>query len=123
MGLQPKNFITLILFLAGFQNLLAQDSTLMGASINWDLVKCIDYAKKNNIQINTLRLSQLTSQQQYLLAKAARLPDLSGSATQDFGHANTNGRNGGIGINGGSGSGFTASGSYSLNSSVTLYNG
>ncbi len=117
MLLKRKIVIPLLLLLLGFQNLHAQDSTLMGTTIKWDLVKCIDYAKKNNIQINTLRLSQLTSQQEYLLAKAARLPGLSGSASQNFAHANNN--NG----NGGGGSGFTASGSYSLNSSVTLYNG
>lgn len=95
----------------------------MGATLNWDLVKCIDYAKKNNIQINTLRLSQLTSQQQYLLAKAARLPNLAGTATQDFEHANNNSRNNNGLSSSGSSSGFTTSGQYSLNSSVTLYNG
>jgi len=117
--LKPKYIITLLLLFSAFFNLYAQDSTLMGTTINWDLVKCIDYAKKNNIQINTYRLSALTGQQQYLLAKAARLPNLSGSASQNFEHANTNGG----GNNGGGGSGFTASGNYSLNSSVTLYNG
>jgi outer membrane protein len=50
-----------------------------------------------------------TSQQEYLLAKAARLPNLSGTASQNFLHTD--------------GSGFGASGNYSLNSSVTLYNG
>ncbi|HEY5326306.1 MAG TPA: TolC family protein [Mucilaginibacter sp.] len=119
MLLKPKYIITLLLLFGAFFNLYAQDSTLMGATIKWDLVKCIDYAKKNNIQINTFRLSALTGQQQYLLAKAARLPNLSGSASQNFEHVNTNGG----GNNGGGGSGFTASGNYSLNSSVTLYNG
>lgn len=106
--------------------LKAQDSTLVGKTIQWDLVQCIDYAKKNNIQINTLRLSQQTSQQQYLLAKAAKLPSLSGTANQNFEHARNNfskvDNNGNV-IGGNGGSGFTASGSYSLNSSVTIYNG
>jgi outer membrane protein len=117
--------ILLILSLFCCLKLKAQDSTLMGKTIQWDLVQCIDYAKKNNIQINTLRLSQLTSQQEYLLAKAARLPNLSGSASQNFEHARNNfskvDANGNV--IGGGGSGFTASGSYGLNSSVTLYNG
>ena len=126
MLLKCKYFTALILSFIGFQRLHAQDSTLIGKTIRWDLVKCIDYAKQNNIQINTLRLSALTSQQQYLLAKAARLPNLSGSASQNFEHSNNNGvtrvdSNGNV-ISGG-GSSFTASGSYSLNSSVTLYNG
>lgn len=110
--------------LAGFNKLQAQDSTLIGKTINWDLVKCIDYAKKNNIQINTLRLSQQISQQEYLLSRAARLPDLSGSASQNFEHSKSNGGgNSNTNINTSSGSGFTASGSYGLSSNVTLYNG
>lgn len=107
--------------LAGVNKLHAQDSTLIGKTLRWDLVKCIEYAKKNNIQINSLRLSQLTSQQEYLLAKAARLPSLSGSAAQNFEHINTNSESGTS--DGNKGSSFIASGSYSLNSTVTLYNG
>ena len=108
----------------------AQDSTLIGKTIRWDLVKCIDYAKKNNIQINGLRLSQQISQQEYLLARASRLPNLSGSLSQNFEHLNNNGRNGSFNLvdsNGvaltNRGSSFVASGSYGLNSQVTLYNG
>jgi len=126
MLIKSKFLIPFILLFTALNTVYAQDSTLVGATIKWDLVKCIDYAKKNNIQINTLRLSQLTSQQQYLLAKAARLPNLLGSASQNFEHSNNNtvsrvDSNGNV-ISGG-GSSFTASGQYSLNSSVTLYNG
>jgi outer membrane protein len=126
MPLNRKTLFLLTLLFICFNTIYAQDSTLMGKTISWDLVKCIDYAKKNNIQINSLRLSQLTSQQQYLLARAARLPNLSGSASQNFEHSNTSrSNNGSINnfTNNTNGSGFTASGSYSLNSSVTLYNG
>ena len=125
MLFKQKNIVLLLLFLTSVSSLFAQDSTLIGKTVNWDLVKCIDYAKKNNIQINSLRLSQQTSQQQYLLARAARLPNLSGSASQNFEHAKTNGGNSNNNsfTSGGTGSGFTASGAYSLNSSVTLYNG
>ena len=123
--LLKKISILIILCLFSFIKLKAQDSTLMGKTIQWNLVQCIEYAKKNNIQINSLRLSQLTSQQEYLLAKAARLPSLSGSATQNFEHSRSNfsrvDNNGNV--VGGGGSGIIASGSYSLNSSVTLYNG
>jgi len=127
MPLKPKYLITLTLLFAGFHQLLyAQDSTLIGSTIKWDLAKCIDYAKKNNIQINTYRLTALTSRQQYLLAKAARLPNLMGTASQNFEHSNNNSfttvDSAGNVISGG-GSSFTASGTYNLNSSVTLYNG
>ena len=118
MLLLKKHILLLVLLILGCFNLYAQDSTLVGTSINWDLAKCIDYAKKNNIQINTLRLSQQTSQQEYLLAKAARLPDLSGSASQTVAHGNnfSNGDNGRH-------SGYNLSGSYGLSSNVTIYNG
>lgn len=95
-------------------SLLAQDSTLIGTSLKWDIQKCIEYAKQHNIQINSLRLSQKISEQESLLSQASRLPNLSGSASQSFTHAN----NGGTGR-----SDFGASGSYGLNSTVTLYNG
>ncbi len=117
------------MLLLGYQSLSAQDSTLIGKTIKWDLVKCIDYAKKNNIQINSLRLSQQISQQELLLSKAGRLPNLSVSASQNFEHLNNSGRNSisqvdsnGVAINN-RGSSFVASGSYGLNSSITLYNG
>src|ERR1700744_1112488 len=111
-----KNITLLLLLLFACFKLQAQDSTLVGQSIKWDLVKCIDYAKKNNIQINSTRLNQKTSQQEYLLAKAGRLPDLSASASQTFAHGNnvTN-------YNGTIGSGFTSSGSYGVNSNITLF--
>jgi outer membrane protein len=105
---------------------MAQDSTLVGKPLRWNLAQCIEYAKKNNIQINSLRLSKQTSQQEYLLAKAGRLPSLSGSASQNFVHQNQRGNvsivNGSTVVTGG-GSGITSSGQYSLNSSVTLFNG
>jgi outer membrane protein len=125
MQLKPKYFLTLAILFTFYCTLYAQDSTLIGKTINWNLVKCIDYAKQNNIPINTLRLSALTSQQQYLLAKAARLPNLSGTASQNFQHYNNSAAtvdaNGNI--TGTAGSTFTASGNYSLSSQVTLYNG
>jgi len=115
---RSKNILLSVLLLSGI-NALAQDSTLISKPLRWNLPQCIEYAKKNNIQINSLRLSQLTSQQEFLLAKAGRLPNLSGSVSQNFTHSN-GGNNSGIGA---SGSGFNASGQYSLNSSVTIYNG
>jgi len=117
MLLKRKYTILLLLLVVAYGNLYAQDSTLIGKSVVWDLVKCINYAKDNNIQINSLRLSQKTSQQEFLLAKAAKLPDLTGTASQDFGHANTRG------TSGTGSSGIYASGNYGVSSNVTLYNG
>src|SRR5689334_11196561 len=115
MLIKSKYTALLILLLFSSRKLYAQDSTLVGKSLKWDLTQCISYAKKNNIQINSLRLSKRSSEQDYLLAKAAKLPNLSASATQNFAHGN-NFSNG----TGGLGSGYTSSGNYGVNSSVTL---
>src|SRR3569833_3176237 len=130
MPLKVKLILPIIMLIAYTGMLHAQDSTLIGKTLRWDLVKCIDKAKKNNIQINGLRLTQQISQQEYMLAKASRLHNLSGTATQNFVHLNYGGRgNGfntidskGVAINN-RGSSFVASGSDGLSSQVTLFNG
>lgn len=116
----PSKKINILFFtlLAMCFNLYAQDSTLVGKSVIWNLDQCIAYAKKNNIQINTTRLSQQTSQQQYLFAKAAKLPNLTGTASETIAHgSNVTSYNGTLGSH------FTTQGSYGLSSDVTLFNG
>lgn len=61
--------------------LLAQDST-RHQTFQWDLETCVDYARRNNIQVNTLRLDQKLSEQDLYLSRATRLPSLSGSISQ-----------------------------------------
>jgi outer membrane protein len=69
----------------------AQDSSAARTGANWNLQYCIEYARKNNIQINILRLDVQTSQQNQLLSRAARQPGLYGTTTQTFIHSkNTN---------------------------------
>jgi len=93
----------------------AQDSTV---SARWDLQTCLDYAKKNNIQINSLRLNERTGEQELLLAKAARAPNLYGAFGPNYTHSkNANPVVGGFQTQ----SSFSMT--YSLNSAVTLYNG
>ncbi|SEP40353.1 outer membrane protein [Mucilaginibacter sp. OK283] len=96
---------------------IAQDTTQM-ASLKWDLQTCLDYAKKNNIQLNSLRLSQKTSEQELLLSQAGVLPNLYGSATQYATHNNTP-----AGTSGDYKSRVFGSGNYGLTSSWTLYQG
>jgi outer membrane protein len=96
----------------------AQDSTAGRPPARWNLQTCIDYAKKNNITLNSLRLNVLTAQQNYLLAKASRQPNLTGGVTASYTHSkNTNPVI----------SGFQTESSfannYSLSSGVTIYNG
>jgi outer membrane protein len=95
----------------------AQDSTAGRLPARWDLQTCIDYAKKNNITLNSLRLNVLTARQNYLLARAARQPNLTGSVTATYTHSkNTNPVI----------SGFQTESSfdndYSLISGITIYN-
>jgi len=69
----------------------AQDSTYISSTVQWDLATTIAYAKQNNIQVNIIRLDEKLSEQDLLLARAAKYPNLSGSATQSFTHSgNTN---------------------------------
>jgi len=80
----------------------------------WDLTNCMDYALKNNIQIQkskiTLEQSGVTTKQ----AKAQLFPNLSASVNQNFSNypAQTTG-----------GTASSYSGNYSLNSSLLLFDG
>lgn len=104
------------LFLPGL--LYAQDSTLLHLPTNWTLEQCIAYAKKNNIQINTLRLNTSSSEEDLKASKAAVLPNLSGSISQSL----VNRKNSNL-VVGGFQTNANVSSSYGLNSSITVYNG
>lgn len=104
--------------ITGLISVKAQDSTLQHLPQQWTLQDCIEYARKNNIQVNTLRLSSSSAEQDLLQAKAARLPSLAGSLSQSF----VNGKKTDV-VVGGLQSQANFSGNYGLNSSVTLYNG
>lgn len=95
------------------QDLIQKDSTL-----TWNLQTCLDYAKKNNIQVNTLRYDQNLSEQDYLFAKASRLPTLNGTLGQSF----TNSKNANP-VVGGFQTQSSFAGNYSLNTGWTVYNG
>lgn len=71
------------IIISGFPTaiLLAQDTT-RHTSQQWDLETCLEYARRNNIQLNTLRLDRRLSEQDLYLSRAARLPSLSGSISQ-----------------------------------------
>ncbi|MBX3253989.1 MAG: TolC family protein [Chitinophagaceae bacterium] len=96
----------------------AQDSTLQNLPLQWSLQDCIEYARKNNIQINTLRLNSSSAEQDLLQSKAARLPSVSASLSQSM----VNGKQTDV-VVGGLQTQANFSGNYGINSSVTLYNG
>ena len=81
----------------------------------WSIADCFRYATEHNIEISTLRLDELSSMQDLSAAKAARIPGVSGSVTNLFNHANNN-------VNGELVPQLTTSGTYSVNSSLVLWN-
>jgi outer membrane protein len=98
--------------------LQAQDTSFITSTIQWDLATAIDYARQHNIQVNTIRLDEKLSEQDLLLSRAARYPNLSGSATQSITHSgNTNPVVGGFQTQ------AKIAGNYSINSAWTLYRG
>jgi outer membrane protein len=82
----------------------------------WTLQDCIDYALEQNIQVRKSALSIESNQAYADQAKAQRFPSVSAGVSQNFSWAKgtTTGDNSFSGSNGSS---------YSLNSSVSLYNG
>jgi outer membrane protein len=99
-------------------SLQAQDSTAGRRPARWDLQACIDYAKKNNITLNSLRLNVLTAQQNYLLARAARQPNLAGTVSGTYTHSkNANPVIGGFETQ------SSFANDYSVTSAATIYNG
>lgn len=116
----PRRFVTLLcLSLWTYCNnpLIAQDSAQTSLPAIWSLQDCLNYAMQNNIQLNSLRLSRMSSEQDLLLSKAARLPNLTGSASLNLnGSKNPN-------ASGGNPYELALSGNYSVNSGVTIYQG
>jgi outer membrane protein len=99
-------------------NARAQDSATRQLPTRWDLQACLDYAKKNNIQLNSLRLTARTAQQNYLLSKAQREPNLQGGVGLTYTHSkNANPVVGGFQTQ------SSFSNSLNLSSGMTLYNG
>lgn len=98
-----------LIFLSITLEIFAQASQYPTA---WTLENCINYAKENNISINSLRLSKNASEQDLLQAKDAKYPNLNGTVSQ--GLFALNGNNG-LNLNG------VQSQSVGANSSMTLY--
>ena len=54
------------------------------AQEKWSLSQCIDYAVQNNIQVKQKQLEKENSEIRLNTTRMSRLPDLTGSAGQDF---------------------------------------
>lgn len=98
-----------LIFLFKTIDILAQTNNYPN---NWTLENCIEYAKENNISINSLRLSKNSAEQDLLQAKDAKYPNLTGTVSQGL-----------FAINGGNGLHLNGAPSQSIgaSSSMTLY--
>lgn len=67
-------------FIAGVVFLLIPET---GIAKQWTLRECIDYALQNNISLQKNRLNKLSAQEDILQSKAALLPSLSASTSQN----------------------------------------
>lgn len=109
MRILLKNIILLLFFAVVSQgDTYAQDSLYHDLPKVWNLKDCINYARKNNISINSLKLSSKTAEQSLIAAKAAKYPNLSANVSQDLSHYN---------------SGTQSSSGYGVSSGITLFNG
>lgn len=88
---------------------MVKDNTVV-----WDLETCIRYARQHNIALKRRELDQRTSEQELILSRAARTPDLYASATQFINHSNS--------VAAGQSKTYS-SGDYGLNSTWTLFRG
>lgn len=102
----------LFLFSSIYNNCTAQDSTRQ-----WNIQACFQYAIEHNIQITTLRLSEQSAQQDLIAAKGVKIPSLSASVGNTFHNSNNN-----VSGNTNLVNQFASSGSYSVNSSIVLWN-
>ena len=118
--MRKKIFLHAAFLTANFIGLFsqAQDTSFITSTVQWDLATTIAYAKQNNIQVNIVRLDEKLSEQDLLLARAAKYPNLSGSASQSLTHSgNTNPVVGGFQTQ------SNLAGNYGLNSAWTIYRG
>ncbi|MCI7391236.1 MAG: TolC family protein [Butyricimonas virosa] len=84
---------------------------------SWNLKDCIDYARKNNIQVQSAKVTQQNAYIDLLQAKAQLFPSLTFSSSQNWGHQKTEQSDGKFK----SQSAYT--GNYTLNGGLTIYNG
>ncbi len=109
-----KLFFASTLLLLSVSMLAQQDSLPQ----QWTLEDCIRYAQRNNITLQTLRLSASSAQQDLQQSRYNRLPNLTGSASQSLVNSNNADP-----VVGGFQTQANFSSSYGVNSSMVLFNG
>lgn len=102
-----KILLFLFIGIAARLTITAQEST--GGVLRLSLVDCIEMANRNNLKFQSVALNESINQEVYQQSKLERLPNLNASIGETYNHSNITGSD--------------WSGNYSLNSSVTLYQG
>jgi len=123
---KAKRMITgVVLLFAIIGNISAQDSTVTAKPTVWTLQSCIDYALKQNITIQKNKVNAASSAVDVMTAKAAKLPDLSFSTSQNV--TNRPYQESASTVSGSqvitTSNKNSYNGNYGLNASMTLYNG
>ncbi|WP_339702735.1 TolC family protein [uncultured Marixanthomonas sp.] len=79
----------IIASLLSMQISFAQEISDKGTTKIWTLQESIDYALANNITVKDAALDKNLAEVDYSKAKSSRLPNLFGSASQNFSNGNT----------------------------------
>ncbi|PXV58901.1 outer membrane protein [Dysgonomonas alginatilytica] len=87
------------------------------AQNNWTLRSCIDYARENNIQVQKSQITEDSYAVDELQSKAALFPSLTGNATHGFSNTQVINNDGQYKFKG------SLIGQYSLNTSLTIFDG
>ena len=80
---------TIIIFLVLLGQFAQSQQTPSDPNKIWSLEDCISYALENNITVKQAGLQKNSTLQDYKAAKSSRLPNLSGSALQNFTNGNS----------------------------------
>lgn len=103
------SILTVALLLSMGNALVAQTDTVSAAlPATWDLATCLNYATQHNITIQSMRLTARSEAQDLAQSRAARYPNLAGSASEGFNHDQA---------------GFITNTNLGVSSSVVLYQG
>lgn len=99
-------------------------SQIPDSARKWNINECLQYATEHNIQINTLRLNQQSTLQDLYTARGSRIPTVSVSISNNFNNAKNNfsNANNNFTDNGNLISQLASIGTYTLNSSIVLWN-
>jgi len=92
-------------------------SICLSAQSKWALRDCIDYARKENIQVKKSQITVESSDIDIKQSKASLFPSLSAGISQNFSNAKTEDNNGNYKYE------SVFNGKYSLNASWTIYDG